>query len=351
MSIFSKISSQGRVDFAKNLSVMLRGGISINEILQSLAEQAKYKPFRKVVTRIHNDVEAGVSLSEAFDRERDVFGSVFISLIKAGEASGTLEENLAFAADWLERNNVLKSEIKSATLYPKVVIAATFLLGGTLSIYILPQLMPLFNQLRVDLPLATRILLAFTKFIDKFWPLVALGIASSIVGFIFLEKLRIVKRFLHLLYIKAPFVGALMINYQLALVSQLLATLLRSGLSIGESLIITSEAATNVYYQKSIRKIKDMVNKGTMLSESMKEYPALYPINLINIIATGEKSGSLDESFVYLSEFYAKEVKSRTKRLPTIVEPILLVLIAFAVGFVALSIIMPIYQLTRVISQ
>ncbi|MGB2762495.1 MAG: type II secretion system F family protein [Minisyncoccales bacterium] len=351
MFIFNRISSQEKVDFTKNLAIMLKSGIAINEALASLADQTKSKTFSRVIYKVKSKLEMGTSLSESFAKEEKTFGNVFISLLKAGEASGTLEGSLSFLADWLERNHDLQQEIKAATLYPKFVLSATCLLGGGLAVYILPKLVPLFDQLRVELPLATRILLAFSLFVEKYWFLVLLGIIGVMIAFILLNRLKRVKRFFHLIYIGMPFVSGLMIDYQLALISQLFSTLFKSGLSISESLSITSEAATNILYQESIEKIKNRVATGTTLSQAMQGYPKLYPKNMINIVAVGEKSGTLENSFIYLSEFYSKEVKNKTKKLPTIIEPVLLVFIAIMVGFVALSIIMPIYELTSGISM
>jgi len=140
----------------------------------------------------------------------------------------------------------------------------------------------------------------------------------------FIKRITAVKSILHLFYLKLPFVKKFVISYQSALISQLLSTLFKSGLSINESLEITSEAATNVRYQDSIKAIKNRVSKGTTLSAAMAGYPDLYPSNMINIVSTGEKSGTLDNSFTYLSEFYSKEVRNKTKKLPTTIEPILL---------------------------
>lgn len=351
MFFFTKISSQERVDFAKNLAIMLRSGIAINEALASLADQTKSKTFSKVIYKVKSELEMGTSLSESFAKEKNIFGGVFVSLLKAGESSGTLEENLSFLADWLERDHDLRQEINAATVYPKFVLTATFLLGGGLSVYILPNLVPLFDQLRVELPLPTKILLAFSLFISKFWFLVLFGIIGFIVAFILLNRLTPIRRFSHLLYIKMPFIGGLMIDYQLALISQLFFTLFKSGIAINEALGITGEAATNIHYQESIEKMKNRIGRGTTFSEALRDWPKLYPKNMINIVATGEKSGTLDNSFAYLSEFYSKEVRNKTKKLPTIIEPALLIFIALMVGFVALSIIMPIYELTRGLSQ
>jgi type IV pilus assembly protein PilC len=345
--ILNTIKSGEKVNFTKNLAVMLRGGITINEALASLSEQTKSKRFKDIITKIRKEIETGTSLGEAFSKEGAVFGPVFVSLIQAGEASGTLEENLSFLADWLERDYDLRQEIKAATLYPKFVLGATVLLGGGLAIYILPNLVNLFEQLRVDLPLATRMLLGASVFVQEFWHLTILGLIGLYIAFKFINKIKLVKRFFHLLYLHFPLVKGLVVNYQLALVSQVFYTLLKSGLPISETLLITSGSATNIHYRESIQVMEARVLKGTKLSEAMEEYPDLYPPSMKSIVATGEKSGSLPSSFEYLSEFYSKEVKNRTKKLPTAIEPILLVLIALGIGFVAISIISPIYEITQ----
>lgn len=346
-NMFDAISSQERVDFAKSLAVMLKSGITINEALAALADQAKSKAFRKILLNIKNEVEMGTSLSEAFKKEEKIFGKIFISLIRAGETSGTLDENLFFLAQWLERSNDLNNEISTATLYPKIIFSATFFMGGSLAVFILPKLLPLFKQLKVELPLATRMLLYFSLFVQKFWAETLLAIFGLIIFFNLINRVRAVKSFFHLIYIRLPLFGNLMRDYQLALFCQVLFTLLKSGLPISESLDITAEAVTNVRYRETVEKIKKRVISGVHLSEAMKDYRNFYPPNLINIIAVGERSGNLENSFLYLAEFYSKEVAHKTKKLPTIIEPVLLIFIGLSVGFVALSIIMPIYQLTQ----
>ncbi len=347
----SKISSQEQVDFANNLAIMLKSGIAINESLGSLAEQAKSKKFKEILQRIKNKAEKGTALSEAFLEEEGAFGGVFVSLIKAGEASGTLEDNLSFVADWLERNNDLKREMSAAMLYPKIVLAATFLLSGGLTVFILPRLAPLFQNLRVELPITTRILMAVSLFIQEFWLAVFLGIAGIIIAFILLNRLYAVKRFLHSIYIKMPFLGNLLVDYELALISKLLSTLFRSGVSMTESLSVTSGAVLNLRYRESISKMREKVLSGTTLSGAMEEYRGLYPKNFISIVSVGEKSGTIEKSFEHLTQFYSKEVSNKTKKLPTVVEPLLLIFIGLIVGFVAMSIIMPIYEITRSFSQ
>jgi len=351
MSLFSRISAQDRVDFAKSLSVMLKSGITIDESLTILAEQYEQKPLGKVIVRVRDSIEGGTRLSTSFEKEKKVFGPIFIGLIKAGEESGTLQKNLEFLSELLERSNDLRREVNSATLYPKLVFGAALLLGGGLAVFILPRLVPLFTELDVELPFITKILLDLSLFVQNFWLQSILFLIAFVVGIILLNRIFVIKRFFHTLYLRLPLIGSMIKNYQLTLMTQLFGALIKSGLSINESIPIISSAVTNVNYQLSIKDMEKDIEGGRPLSHSMKARPEMYPKIITNIVSVGEKSGTLSDSFDYLAEYYNKEVSAQAKRLPTIIEPLLLVLIAFVVGFVALAVIMPIYKITGSITR
>lgn len=350
MFFFNAVSSQDRVNFTKSLAIMLKSGISINNSLAELAEQSESAYFARVINRVRNDVENGTSLSRAFGKEVKTFGTIFVSLIKAGEESGTLQGNLQFLAEWLNRSNDLKREIAAATMYPKLVFGAALLLGGSLAVFILPKLVPLFTSLNVELPWTTKTLLNISLWTKDYWLLGLMGMIAVVAGIFYSNTFFRVRKLFHTLYINIPFMGTLLKNYQRALITQLFSTLLKSGLSLNQSVDIVAEAATNIPYQESLELIHDKVLKGTTLSTSMRQFDRLFPNMMISIVEVGESSGSLVQSFEYLSEFYTKEVNALAKKIPTIIEPLLLILIAVVVGFVALAIIMPIYEITGNIS-
>jgi len=351
MSLFSSVSIQGRVDFAKSLAIMLKSGIAIDEALLSLAEQSESAQFKKIITRVRTDIENGIPLSVAFGREMQTFGTIFVSLVKAGEESGTLQANFVFLAEWLSRNADLKREVAAATLYPKLVFGAATLLGGCLAIFILPKLVPLFGQLHVELPLITRMLLAISLYLQKYWLFSVFGIACMGILLLFSNRVYAIRKAYHFVYIHMPFMGPLLRNYQLALITQLFGMLLQSGISINDSIDIVAEAVTNIQYKETIKDIQSSVVKGTSLSIAMENHITLFPRLFVSIVAVGEKSGTLVNSFEYLAEYYTKEVNAQAKKLPTIIEPLLLIFIAMMVGFVALAIIMPIYKLTGSITK
>jgi len=344
--MFNSISPQEKIDFAKNLAVMLKGSMTINEAVKALLYQTKSREMKKVLESIKNDLESGISLSESLKKEEKRFGNVFTSVIRAGEASGTLEGNLDFLADWLDRNNSLKKEISSVLLYPKIVLIATVVLGGGLTIFILPKLVPIFSGMNIELPTITKIILAISTFIGAQWLLIVSGIIGIWILWIFLNRVRFVKKDLQAFYLSLPFVGNLIVCYELALFSQLTSTLLRSGMSINEAINVSLLGTSNLNYFDSLKNILEKITQGISFTEAIKLYPKLYPPNFVNIVSVGEHTGTLQLSFKNLSEFYSKEIITKTKNLPTVIEPILLVIIGVGVGVVAISIVLPIYSLT-----
>ncbi len=344
--MFESISIQERVDFAKNLAVMLKSGISINEALGELAEQSNSRRFAEIITRVRVDVENGTPLSLSFAKEPRVFGGIFVSLIKAGEESGTLQNNLQFLADWLGRSADMRREIKAATTYPKLVLSAALLLGGSLAVFILPKLVPLFNSFSMELPVVTKLLLAASVWVQDYWLATIIGLLVGGFGLWFVGRFRFVKKRLHAFYLRVPFVGRMIVNYQCALITQLFGTLLHSGLSINDSVEIVTKSITHISYEDTLSEVGKSLVRGNTLSESMKQFRSIFPSMMISIVAVGESTGSLTQSFEYLADFYEKEVNVQTEKLPTVIGPVVLVFIALIVGFVALAIIMPIYELT-----
>jgi type II secretory pathway component PulF len=204
----------------------------------------------------------------------------------------------------------------------------------------------MFTSLHVEFPLVTVILLKISLFNEKYWHFVLLGIAIIWVGIYFLFRIEDMKYQYHKALIHMPYVKEFVIGYQLALFSQLMGTLLKSGISIDDALFTAYLGTSNLYMKSALKDIINRVNNGVSLVTAMKEYPELYPVNSVSVLLVGENSGTLEESFFKVSDFWTREVMEKTKMLPTIIEPVLLVFIALAVAFIALSIILPIYKLT-----
>ncbi len=344
--MLESIKTQEKVDFVKNISLLVKSGKPINDSLSLLAEQARNPKLKRTLTDAKNKVETGTSLYKAFEEDKN-FGKIFTSFIKAGEESGTLEKNLKHLADWLEKSNNLKKKISSATLYPKIVIVFALVLGMGLTVFILPQMESIFAGLDVEMHASTRFLMWVSETVQNHGHLVFGSIFLFIFSIWMLLKLRPVRRIWDKIKLKLPVVGSITKEYQLTIISQLIATLFGSGLTITDTLDIIAGSVTNTQYEESIRNVRKTIITGGSLREAIEGRPDLYPSIFISLVATGEQTGSFGESFSYLAKFYSERVSQRVERLPNILEPILLIGIGVMVAFIAASVILPVYQVTE----
>lgn len=334
-----------RALLAKYLAIMQQSGLTITESLDIIQETAKGR-MKKIITAVNKSVEAGNSLADSFGRFPKIFSGIFISAVYSGENSGTLSENLQHLADQLQKEKELSSKIKGAMLYPIVVLIAAFVLGMGMSFLILPKIIPLFEGLKTELPFTTRALISFSHFVANNTVSLAIGIVVGVIVLLAILKAKFSRPVTNWLLLKLPIVKGIVVNTNLARFSRTLGTLLKSGLNIDEALQITSQTVSNYYYQKSLREISERVSKGSRLAASMEDYKKLFPKMVSRMILVGEQSGNLEGTLIYLAEFYEIEVDNSTKNLSTAIEPILLLLIGLVVGFLALSIITPIYNIT-----
>lgn len=345
MPILNKISTQEKVDFIRNLSFLIQSGAPIDQSFAVLAEQST-SSMKNLLIEGKKKVEKGTPVSEVFVGNPN-FDNVFISFIKAGEESGTLGENLKYLADWLDGSNTLEKELSSATLYPKIIVTFASIMGLVLALWVLPSMVQVFQNLDVELPITTIILLKVANTV-KVYPLqIGLGIVLLIaLGFV-LSRIKSVKKLFYIIVLRLPVIGPLLKDYELAVVAQLGAVLLKSGTSIGRVFDILAESAGNYEYREAITDVSERIKKGTSLVEALRAYPHLFPSIFSSVVAVGEETGSLGNSFEYLSHFFTGRVKDKTAKLPTVIEPLLLVTIGVFVAFIASAIIMPIYEVTK----
>ena len=345
MNLLEKITVQEKVDLVKNLSLLIKSGKPVNECFYLLARQEKNPALKNILNEAKDKTEKGTPLYEIFDQSSH-FGSVFVSFIRAGEESGSLDENLVYLADWLDRENKLKKEVRAATIYPKIIIAFTVILGSFLSVFVLPDIMSVFEDLNVDKPITTEFLISISNLMRESGLFILGGIFLLVVLGYLLSKLKPVKRIWDHVVLKLPLVGATSKDYQLTIISQLIATLFKAGLTTSEALEIIIISVTNMRYKEALQDMRERVLKGTSFAKTIEAYPDLFPSSFASIITTGEETGSYDESFQHLANFFAERVREKTQRLPIILEPMLLILIGLIVAFIASAIILPIYDVT-----
>jgi len=339
-----------RALLAKHLAVMQQSGLTITESLEIAEESARGK-MKKILSEVRKSVESGNSLSDSLSRHPKVFSGIFISAVYAGETSGTLSENLQNLSEQLQKEKELNSKIKGAMFYPIVVLIAAFVLSLAMSFLVLPKIIPLFEGLKTELPFTTRWLITFTHFIEQNSTVLFSSIVIFVVLLLWVIRQKFSHPVTHWFLLKTPILRKIVLNSNLARFSRTLGSLLKSGLNIDEALKVASNTVGNYYFKKSILIICERVSKGSRLAEGLNDYKKLFPKMAIKMIGVGEQSGNLEDTLLYLANYYELEVDNSTKNLSTAIEPILLLFIGLIVGFLALSIITPIYNITGNISR
>lgn len=342
------MNSNGRflevATITRHLSIMLTSGIPINEALESLVEQTRGS-IKKALTDVLEKVTQGSSLTKALSAHPKVFNSYYISLVGIGEESGTLEANLKYLSNQLQKDIITRRKFTTALLYPSFVLSFAFIIGGGISIFILPKLVDFFSSFDIQLPITTQILLAIATFMKNWGILLFGGILVFIILFVISLRLKTVRSFWDKIIIHLPYVGGIVAGFQVTRLCRNFGTLIKSGVPVARALEVTSGSLSNNEFSSALNKILIDVENGQTLTASMEKY-GIFPRLLTRMVGVGEKSGTLDESLLYLADFYDGELDDLTKNLETVLEPILLVIIGFIVAFIALAIITPIYQLT-----
>ena len=336
-----------RLLFTKHLAIMIKSGIPLSTAIHSLADHASSRTFKSVLEAVAIDLENGKSLTDAFAAHPRVFNEFYRSMVGVAEESGTLEESLAFLAEQMGKEYSLRKKVQGAMMYPALVFTATFIMGGFIGLYILPQLIDFFDTFEIDLPLTTRILLFIATAMRDYGVMILLGIIALTIIAAFMTRMPPIRPHWHRLLLHVPVFGRLITAAQLARFSRNLGILIRSGVPIASSFAITSDTLSNLVYRTHVGTLEKELQKGKSIADTLEQdgFDAFPPL-VATMIAVGEQSGQLEESLLYLGDFYEEEIDTIAKNLSTILEPFLLITIGLVVGFVALAIISPIYELT-----
>lgn len=329
----------------KHLATLIKSGVPLDESLETVRDQATPE-LKKILDRVLEDSRSGKTLAEALGKYPRVFDKFFVSLVEAGEKSGNLEKNLIFLAEQMGKDYSLRQKVRGALMYPTFVLSATVIMGIGISWFVLPKLIDMFAGFEVELPLSTKILMSLALFVRDYGTRAILGLIGLVVTLILISQLRSVKKMWHIMAIKLPVAGKIVVYGEMGRLCRNLGVMLSSGMPIVESLTITAETLTNLKFVDDLRKVAKKVEEGNPLFEVMgrKKYTEFDKLS-VKMVKVGEKSGNLEEMLLYLSDYYSEEIDSLSKNLSTLLEPVLLVVIGFVVGFVAYAIITPIYSL------
>jgi type IV pilus assembly protein PilC len=337
-----RMSHTEKLSFSKYLSVLLQSGLAIDEVLNILLEQSK-GALKHIVTSLKDSVKNGKTLAEGFARYPHLFSPVFINLVAAGEASGTLVTNLEHLVEQMQKDHDLRQKIRGAVMYPSIILLFAIILCIGIVVFILPNITDVFKSLDVKLPVTTRLLLWVADLVRFHGLELLLGTLAFIALVLVGRKLPVIKPIWHAIFLRIPIFGGLARKTNLARLTRLMGTMLKSGVTIDDVIPIATNVLTNVRYRSAMQKIQTEVGQGKTLAESFSQYHVLFPALYVRMTRVGEESGTLGDTFLYLATFYEEDISDATKNLSTLLEPLLLVGIGLMVGTVALSIISPIY--------
>ena len=343
----SNFSQKEQILFAKRMGFLMKAGVPILESLVLLKKQAKSKSANKIFQQIILDVSGGQFLYGSLAKLNGTFGDFAINIIKVGEQSGILSQNLNYLAEQLTKKLQMKRKILGALFYPFFIVAATLVLTLVLTIFVFPKVLPIFSSVSLNLPISTKILIFVSGFLIKFDLPLLLALIGSAAAFIFLMKRPKFKMLIEHLILKTPLAGSISQNYYLSNFCRTLGLLLKGDARLDKAIRITANATENLVYQREFKNAAAFVDKGGKISEYLESRPGFFPDMLSYMVAIGETAGNLSETFLYLADMQESEVDELTKNLSVLIEPVLMVFLGLLVGFVAISIITPIYAVTQ----
>jgi type IV pilus assembly protein PilC len=342
---FNRVKTRDKVLFSRQLSTLINAGLPLVQSLRAVNQQTSSKPLKVVISKVINDVEAGSTLSDAMAKHPQVFNQVYVSLIAAGEASGTLDKALERLAIQQEKDADLISKVRGAMIYPLVVIAVMIAVVGFMIVSVLPQVETLYQGLPgANLPILTRVLLAISNFIINWWWLVLIILGA--LAFFTTRWARSFggKRVIDQLKMRMWPIGRLFMKMYMARFARTSTTLVASGVPLIQVLEITSQSVNNIHIEESLHKAAEKVRGGKALSEAIRHDPNFLDL-VPNMIRIGEQSGSLEKMLSKTADYYEKEVDDEIKAISTIIEPVLMILLGIMAFIIVAAVLLPIYNL------
>jgi type IV pilus assembly protein PilC len=340
-----KITDKDIVILTRQLATMIDAGLPLVQCLDILGSQTDNKALGKIVAQVRTDVESGSTFADALKKHPKVFDNLYVNMVAAGEAGGILDTILQRLATYMEKFAKIKAQIKSAMIYPSVILTVAVAVVALLMIVVVPMLANMFAEAGQALPLPTRIVISISNFLKGWGGLSILGVI--IIFFVALRQTRKTEKGLRMtdgIALKIPVAGSLIQRVAVAKFTRTLGTLLTSGVPIMEGLLIVSRTAGNKVVEESVMYTRQSVSEGKTLAEPLSK-SKVFPQMVVQMIAVGEATGALDNMLNKIADFYDDEVDAAVATLTSMLEPMLMIFLGITVGFVIVAMYMPIFQM------
>ena len=335
--------------FSRQLATMMTAGVPLVQAFEIIGRGHEKPAMQDLIMNIKNDVESGTALSHSLEKHPKYFDDLFCNLVDAGEQSGALETLLDKIATYKEKTEELKGKVKKALFYPTAVLVVAFVVSGILLLFVVPQFQELFQGFGADLPAFTQMVINLSEFMQKYWWLVLFGVGAVVFAFINGKKRSAAfRRSLDKTSLKIPVVGQILEKSAIARFARTLATMFAAGVPLVEAMESVAGATGNAIFQEATLRMKDEVATGTQLQQSMRS-TGLFPNMVVQMVAIGEESGSLDEMLGKVADFYEQEVDNLVDGLSSLLEPLIMAILGVVVGGLVIAMYLPIFKLGAVV--
>ena len=342
---FKRVKPKDLTVATRQLSTMISSGMSMLRALYVLEEQVESDKLREALVDVRKDVEAGLSFSDALRKQPDVFNELFVAMVAAGETSGKLEETLKRVADQLERDDALRRKIKSAMVYPALIMSFAFIVLIAMVAFLVPVFEGVFEDFDGELPAITKVTVAMSDFVTGRW---YIGIAGLVLAIYLFRKWKNSERGQpqwDRFKLKIPMkIGDVVQKVALARFSRTYSALISAGVPMLEAIGITGRTAGNKIVEKAMDGVHHSVMRGGTIAAPMREVPLIFPAMVTQMVAVGEETGALDTMFSKIADFYEDEVDAAVKALTSILEPIMIIVVGAIVGFIVVAMYMPLFE-------
>lgn len=344
-----RVSLKEKMFFTRNLRIMIASGLALPRALKTLSEQTKSKKFRNAILGVREEIVKGNNFSQGLALYPGIFSEIFQNMVKVGEEAGTLEDVLKVLTEQMERENELKSKILGAMIYPLVILCAMIGIGILMLIMVVPRLAETFEELNIELPVTTRLVIGLGTFMAEKWYLMIL----IVLGFLLLMRsaisTKIGKTLIDGMTLRIPIISTIIKKTNSAHTTRTLSSLMKAGVPIVRSLEIVSGALGNIYFKEAVAQAAERVRKGEKLYEALRPHQKIYPSVVLQMIEVGEETGETSAVLSKLADFFEEEVGNATKNLSAVIEPVLMLIIGGIVGFFAISMVQPMYSMLQAI--
>ncbi|MFT8870912.1 MAG: type II secretion system F family protein [Sporolactobacillus sp.] len=345
LSLSSGVSLKEKVVFLRQFATIIKAGVPVAEALDIMHDQEeKNKTFKAVLRRMADDLKGGMTLSRAFERHPKVFGSMIVHMVRAGEEGGRLEESLSHLAEYYENQNKSRQKMTTAMIYPLFIVVMTLAVTLFLLTWIVPMFESMFKSMHGKLPGITRFVIALSQGIQHGWPLLLVGLLTLIVIGVFLFRNQSSKKVLDSAILKVPIAGSIVFKSELSRLLWMLALLIASSVPIIDALRSIRKITNNLTLRVSIDRVTESLDFGKSLSQAFRDQPIFPPI-IYHMTEIGERTGMLDQMLNHIAEYYNDDVEQALERMKSLMEPVVILLLAVIVGFVVMSVIVPMFQL------